>query len=166
MGPSNWTIADMPSYGSRRPEEIDVLWSSDLPAHRDDQPVRVSILQVSASELTTQSDSQLTSTLSHEHTLQALWDSLIGFFEDAIVLSCSRPGSLVVTPVRDPQDTLPVKEQQLLFLSRPLTLSFHASIALIAHNYQNKERTSEATETQRARAVSWNACYHGIVQTW
>lgn len=31
--------------------------------------------------------------------LQAVWDSVIGFFEDAIVASCSRPGKLVITPV-------------------------------------------------------------------
>lgn len=56
----------MPAYASRTKEEIDVLWSSDLPVSRDLNP--------------------------------ALWDALLGFFEDAIVASCSRPGSLVITP--------------------------------------------------------------------
>eukprot|EP00178_Gracilaria_changii_P015118 TRINITY_DN423_c0_g1_i1.p1 TRINITY_DN423_c0_g1~~TRINITY_DN423_c0_g1_i1.p1 ORF type:complete len:453 (-),score=101.15 TRINITY_DN423_c0_g1_i1:6980-8338(-) len=61
-----WSVTNLPSFKSRSAEEIDVLWSADLPSYRDENP--------------------------------GLWDAMIGFFEDAIVSSCSRPGKLVVTP--------------------------------------------------------------------
>jgi len=66
MKSEHWDITELPSYKSRDVENLNVLWSTDLPESRDAAP--------------------------------ALWDTLMGFFVDAISNYCQRPGHLVVTP--------------------------------------------------------------------
>lgn len=66
MKSERWDITELPSYKSRDVDNLNVLWSTDLPESRDAAP--------------------------------ALWDTLMGFFQDSISNYCQRPGHLVVTP--------------------------------------------------------------------
>lgn len=113
MGQENWSVESLPAFQKKDEQEVDWLWSASLPPNRDNNPVRLNCLRsyVGLPSATPLASSAADSNCEMSYFLygflpctsfeQAAWETIIGFFEDAITASCSRPGKLVVTPVRN-----------------------------------------------------------------
>lgn len=186
MGLGDWSVESLPAYQSRTPEEIDWLWSATLPENKDTNPVCISTILCASEFIQGSSNPALHSKIWLTHhqchaVLQAVWDSVIGFFEDAIVASCSRPGKLVITPVScDSSQSLLnyvrvtifinyyiVQLLERIFQLTPIfdlffdwLVVFFSCFAFRMTFYLFAEGTSEATKTQWKGACICHACHY------